>query len=64
MMNYYTGECDGYFTTKNGTITSPSYPQNYPKNADCVYMISQPIGTVILLRFYTMDIRGLILLVV
>ena len=47
----------GYFSTTNGTITSPSYPDNYPGNADCIYTISQPTGTVILLNFLSMDIE-------
>ena len=47
----------GYFSTTNGTISSPSYPDNYPDNADCYYKISQPTGTVILLNFLSMDIE-------
>ena len=57
-MNYLSGECDGYFTTTNGTINSPSYPDNYPNNADCIYTISQPTGTAIVLTFMTMDIKS------
>ena len=52
------GECDGYFTTPNGILTSPSYPDNYPKNAECVYTISQPTGTAIVLTFLSMDIHS------
>ena len=51
-MNYKIGECDGYYTTRNGTITSPFYPKNYPNKANCNYVISQPSGTVIELRFH------------
>ena len=50
-------ECGGYFSTANGTVTSPSYPDNYPGNADCTYTISQPNGNVILLNFLSMDIE-------
>ena len=56
-MNYRFGECDGSFFTKNGILTSPSYPDNYPDNADCVYTISQPTGTAIVLTFHSMDIE-------
>ena len=51
-------ECEdrGYFSTTGGVIKSPSYPGNYPDNADCIYTISQPTGTVILLKFLSMDI--------
>ena len=52
------GECGGTYTFPYGLITSPSYPRKYPINADCVYNISQPNGTVILLNFLTMDIES------
>ena len=45
----------GYYSTTGGIITSPSYPGNYPDNADCIYTISQPTGTAILLNFLIMD---------
>ena len=56
----YSAHC-GSFTAPNGILTSPSYPDNYPDNADCVYTISQPNGTVIILTFHSMEIesRGL-----
>ena len=38
-------------------MTSPSYPSNYPDFADCIYTISQPTGTVIVLKFLSMDIE-------
>ena len=50
------GECGGSFTTPNGILTSPSYPSHCPDNADCIYTISQPTGTVILFKFLSMDI--------
>ena len=51
------GECGGLFTFPFGSVTSPSYPDNYPDNADCIYTISQPTGNVILLKFITMYIE-------
>ena len=51
------GKCGGKLTTPNGILTSPSYPNNYPDNADCVYTISQPTGTVIVLTFQSMNIE-------
>ena len=47
----------GHFSTNGGIIKSQSYPGNYPDNADCIYTISQPTGTVILLNFLSMDIE-------
>ena len=56
--SYMVDNCGdgGYFSTNGGIITSPSYPDNYPNNANCLYTISQPIGTVILLKFHIWDI--------
>ena len=51
------GACGGSFTTPQGIFTSPSYPENYPNNADCIYTISQPTGTVIQLDILSMDIE-------
>ena len=53
---YNSGACGGNFTTANGALTSPSYPSNYPDFADCIYTISQPTGTVIVLKFLSIDI--------
>ena len=47
----------GSYSTSGGIITSPSYPGNYPDYADCIYTISQPTGTVILMNFVTMEIE-------
>ena len=47
----------GYNSSYGGIITSTSYPNNYPDNEDCIYSISQPTGTVILLNFFSMDIE-------
>ena len=52
------GKCGGYFSSPNGLIMSPSYPDNYPDNQDCTYKISQPTGTYIVLIFHVMDISG------
>ena len=50
-------ECGGYFSTPNGTITSPFYPENYPGNQECFYTISQPSGTAIMLNFLSLNIH-------
>ena len=50
------GECGGNFTTPYGILTSPSYPEIYPSHADCLYTISAPIGTLILLKFHSMHL--------
>ena len=55
---YGSGICGGNFTTQNGIFISPSSPDNYPHNTDCIYTISQPIGTVIMLNLLSMDIES------
>ena len=47
---YTCGLCGGNFTTPKGILTSPSYPEIYPNNIDCIYTITQPTGTSILLN--------------
>ena len=63
--SYGSGACGGNFTSPNGIITSPSYPDNYPTthyyngtlySAVCIYTISQPTGTLILLNFLSFDL--------
>lgn len=50
------GACGGNFSSPNGIIYSNSYPDNYPPNSDCIYRISQPNWTIILVKFISMDI--------
>lgn len=56
--SYNSGACGGTFKTPNGILTSPSYPGDYPYNAECIYTISRPTGTVIVLNFLSMDLAG------
>ena len=55
--SYNFGACGGNFTNSNGILTSPSYPDNYPDDAECVYAISQPTDSAIKLTFRSMDIE-------
>lgn len=50
------GACGGKFTTEHGVLTSPSYPDNYTDNADCIYTISRPNGTFIKLSATDMEV--------
>uniref|UniRef100_A0A3B4B219 CUB domain-containing protein n=1 Tax=Periophthalmus magnuspinnatus TaxID=409849 RepID=A0A3B4B219_9GOBI len=45
--------CGGSLTTGEtpGYITSPGYPQNYPQNIDCVWVITVPNGEAVQLDF-------------
>ena len=48
--------CGGTYSNTNGIISSPSYPDSYPRLADCVYLISQPKGAYVNISFISMDI--------
>ena len=52
------GACGDNFTSPNGILTSPNYPNQYPENIDCIYSISQPPGIGILLNFLSMNIHS------
>ena len=54
--SFSNGSCGGHFTTPNGLLTSPSYPDTYPTHADCIYTITQPNGTSIKLMIQTYDV--------
>lgn len=34
-----------------GYITSPNYPQNYPQNIDCIWVITVPTGEAVQIDF-------------
>ena len=50
--------CGGTYSTPNGVLTSPFYPNHYPGNRECVYVISQAPGTFVNLNFLNFDIEG------
>ena len=50
-------DCGGDYTNASGYLTSPSYPNSYPHPADCIYLISQPNGTLVNISFITMDVN-------
>ena len=52
-----SGKCGGTFTNLNGLLTTQSYPDNYPYDEDCVFIISQPNDTIIILTFHSMQIE-------
>ena len=37
-------ECGGNYSSPSGEITSPSYPNSYPDNSDCLHVISLARG--------------------
>ena len=49
-------KCGGNYSNASGVLSSPLHPYNYPDLVDCVYLISQPIGTYVKISFISMDI--------
>lgn len=47
--------CGGFIELSHndppGYITSPNYPQNYPQNVDCVWVITVPNGEAVQIDF-------------
>ncbi|XP_071156308.1 cubilin-like isoform X2 [Mytilus edulis] len=53
----YTTGCGGTFTTEEGTIQSPYFPDAYPGNKECIFIISLPAGSRITLTFSSFDVE-------
>lgn len=53
-----TAACGGTLSSPEGNITSPSYPDNYPKNKRCVWKITVPKGQRISLKFLAFQLEG------
>ncbi|XP_055588097.1 tolloid-like protein 1 isoform X2 [Uranotaenia lowii] len=50
--------CGGVLTQPNGTILSPSFPNEYPINKECVWEIIAPAQHKITLNFTHFDLEG------
>lgn len=46
------------FTEQTGQINSPLYPNTYPSNVDCVYVIKPPKAKKIRLEFISFDLEA------
>ncbi|XP_069067337.1 neuropilin-1 isoform X2 [Pleurodeles waltl] len=55
---YKTGsECSRNFTAPNGVIKSPRFPEKYPNNLECTYIIFAPKMAEIILEFESFDLE-------
>lgn len=55
---YKTGsECSRNFTAPNGVIKSPRFPEKYPNNLECTYIIFAPKMAEIILEFESFDVE-------
>lgn len=50
--------CGGLIELDNGTLYSPSFPQMYPANKNCVWEIKAPPLYRITLNFTKFDLEG------
>ncbi|XP_075423376.1 embryonic protein UVS.2-like [Ascaphus truei] len=49
--SYSTVTCGGTFSSDNGVVTSPGYPEKYPNSVDCIFPILAPVGYKIKMTF-------------
>ncbi|XP_077993791.1 cubilin-like [Glandiceps talaboti] len=54
----YFVACGGVYTETSGEFTTPYFPDAYPNDKTCEYVIQQLPGYVITLTFVTFDIEG------
>ena len=50
--------CGGLIEASNGTITSPSFPELYPANKNCIWEILAPPQWRVTVNFTHFDIEG------
>ncbi|CAJ1073023.1 neuropilin-1a-like isoform X1 [Xyrichtys novacula] len=50
-------ECSRNFTAPNGTIKTPGFPEKYPNNLDCTFMIFAPKMSEIMVEFDSFDME-------
>lgn len=50
-------ECSRNFTSSGGVIKSPGFPEKYPNNLDCTFMIFAPKMSEIVLEFESFELE-------
>ena len=50
--------CGGVYVERSGNISSPYYPDPYPNDKQCVYVIRQPEGSTITLTFLRFSLEA------
>uniref|UniRef100_A0A4W5QCW9 Neuropilin n=1 Tax=Hucho hucho TaxID=62062 RepID=A0A4W5QCW9_9TELE len=50
-------ECSRNFTSNNGLMKSPGFPEKYPNNLDCTFMIFAPKMSEIILEFESFELE-------
>ncbi|XP_019407837.1 PREDICTED: astacin-like metalloendopeptidase isoform X1 [Crocodylus porosus] len=57
--SYSHVKCGGTFTNAYGVITSPNYPNKYPKNQDCFWIVGAPPGYQIFLKVVFFELEDI-----
>ncbi|KAI1237907.1 hypothetical protein IHE44_0013999, partial [Lamprotornis superbus] len=55
--SYNRVNCGATFRDSNGVITSPNYPNKYPKNRACFWVITSPAGYKISLKMLSFELE-------
>lgn len=50
--------CGGNFSTPTGTLMSKNFPENYPHNTDCEWLISVEASKRVVLTFQDFDVES------
>ena len=50
--------CGGYLTDRQAILTSPNYPENYPRRTDCEWIVKARPGREIGYEFLNLDMRS------
>lgn len=55
---FHVAVCGGTYFTSKGVLQSPNYPNNYPHNKECTWIISVPTGQQIKLNVTDFNLEG------
>ena len=56
---FFLDSCHEVHTSANGSVMSPNYPNNYPSNANCQYLIKNSDPTKrIMIEFLRFNLQG------
>ena len=54
---FLLADCGGEINAASGKLQSPNYPNNYPGNKDCSWIITASFGFNVALDFETFEVR-------
>ena len=54
---FLLADCGGEINVESGQLQSPNYPNSYPNDKDCHWIITAPFGFAIALDFQTFEVK-------